>query len=235
MDRTAACEAMIEMLRREGITDPRVLSALRRVPREQFVTQEYADRAYDNVALPIAHGQTISQPYVVARMTQELRLTGSEHVLEIGTGTGYQTAILSLLAAGVVSVERIDLLADRARTLLAEMGFANVRIHVGDGSQGYPPAAPYDAILVTAGGPRIPPALPGQLATDPPGRLLMPVGPREEQHLVLLSGDPHSRAMRSLGPVRFVPLIGQDAWETSADEHPGDAPEGNRHGDSMQR
>lgn len=212
MDLTAAREALIETLRREGIVDPRVLDALRRVPRERFVPPDQASRAYDNAALPVAHGQTISQPYVVARMTQELRLTGREHVLEVGTGTGYQTAILSLLAGDVVSVERIAALADGAEELLAALGCANVRIYVGDGSLGYPPAAPYDAILVTAGGPHIPPALPGQLAADPPGRLLMPVGPREEQQLVLLSGDPHSRAMRNLGPVRFVPLIGDDAW-----------------------
>jgi protein-L-isoaspartate(D-aspartate) O-methyltransferase len=214
MDVTAAREALIATLRREGITDPRVLEAVRRVPRERFVSPEYRDRAYENAALPVAHGQTISQPYVVSRMTQELRLTGSEHVLEVGTGTGYQTAILSLLAADVVSVERIESLAVEAKDLLAHLGFAHIRIRVGDGSLGYPEAAPYDAILVTAGGPRIPPALPGQLAVNPPGRLLMPVGPREEQQLVLLSGDPHSRALRNLGPVRFVPLIGEDAWET---------------------
>lgn len=203
------------MLRREGIHDPRVLAALRRVPRERFVPPDLEDRAYENAALPIGGGQTISQPYVVARMTQELRLRGTERVLEVGTGTGYQTAILALLAAEVVSVERIPALAGQATALLADLGVTNARIYLGDGTQGYPAAAPYDAILVTAGGPRVPPTLAGQLAAAPPGRLLMPLGPREEQQLVLLSGDPRSRALRLLGPVRFVPLIGADGWEAS--------------------
>lgn len=206
-------EWLVARLRREGISDPRVLEAIRIVPRERFIADELAPRAYENEALPIAAGQTISQPYVVAHMTQALALDGSERVLEIGTGTGYQTMILSLLAKEVVSVERIESLASAAQARLADLGAHNVSIHVGDGTLGYPPSAPYDAILVSAGGPRVPTALAAQLRATPPGRLVMPVGPRDEQQLLLLSGDPHSRALRRLGPVRFVPLIGREGWE----------------------
>ncbi|MGH2411122.1 MAG: protein-L-isoaspartate(D-aspartate) O-methyltransferase [Chloroflexota bacterium] len=207
---------LLEQLRAEGIRDPRVLEAMRDVPREHFVPPNLADRAYENEALPVDQGQTISQPFVVARMTEALALKGTERVLEIGTGTGYQTAILAYLAAEVVSVERLAALADSARERLTSLGVTNVRVCVGDGSLGFPSRAPYDAIVVTAGGPRVPSRLAAQLAVNPPGRLVMPVGPRDEQQLLLLSGDPHSRAMRRLGPVRFVPLIGNEGWEVNA-------------------
>ncbi|HVA89022.1 MAG TPA: protein-L-isoaspartate(D-aspartate) O-methyltransferase [Chloroflexota bacterium] len=210
------CSWLLGQLRAEGISDPRVLGAIRRVPREHFVPANLASRAYENEALPVDQGQTISQPYVVACMTQALALTGTERVLEIGTGTGYQTAILANLAAEVVSVERIAALADAARRRLTSLGVRNVQLLVGDGSLGAPSGAPYDAIVVTAGGPRVPARLAAQLAISPPGRLIMPVGPRDEQQLLLLSGDPHSRALRRLGPVRFVPLIGNEGWEVSS-------------------
>src|SRR5260370_22127001 len=174
-------ERLVARLRREGISDSRVLEAIRIVPRERFIADELAPRAYENEALPIAAGQTISQPYVVAHMTQALALDGSERVLEIGTGTGYQTMILSLLAREVVSVERIESLARAAEARLADLGARNVSIHVGDGTLGYPPSAPYDAILVSAAGPRIPTALAAQLPASPPRRRCMPVRPRHER------------------------------------------------------
>lgn len=207
---------LLDQLRAEGIRDPRVLEAMNHIPREHFVPPNLADRAYENEALPVDQGQTISQPFVVARMTEALALKGTERVLEIGTGTGYQTAILAYLAAEVVSVERLPDLAASARERLASLGVTNAMVYVGDGSLGYRARAPYDAIVVTAGGPRVPARLAAQLAVNPPGRLVMPVGPREEQQLLLLSGDPHSRAMHRLGPVRFVPLIGTEGWEVKS-------------------
>lgn len=207
------CGWLLATLRGEGVRDWRVLEAMRRVPRERFVPLDMLDRAYENEALPVGDGQTICQPYVVARMTEALALKGTEHVLEVGTGTGYQTAILARLAAAVVSVERIPRLALAAQERLRLLEFRNVEVYVGDGTLGYAARAPYDAILVSAGGPRVPVALAAQLAPQPPGRLVMPVGPADEQQLFLLSGDPHSRALRCLGPVRFVPLIGQEGWE----------------------
>jgi protein-L-isoaspartate(D-aspartate) O-methyltransferase len=206
-------DTLIAKLRTDGITDQRVLEAIARVPRERFLPPAVASRAYEDVALPVAEGQTISQPFVVAAMTQALALTGTERVLEIGTGTGYQTAVLALLAAEVVSVERLPALAATARNVLADLGYANVSLVVADGTKGYPPRAPYDAILVAAAGPRVPVALAGQLAVNPPGRLVMPVGPRHEQQLLVLQGDPHSRGLRYLFPVRFVPLVGEEGWE----------------------
>ena len=204
---------LLATLRGAGISDIRVLEAIQRVPRERFVPSNMVERAYENEALPVGEGQTISQPTVVACMTQALALKGTERVLEVGTGTGYQTAILACLAAEVVSIERIPRLALAAGERLCGLGVRNAEVVVGDGTLGFARRAPYDAILVTAGGPRVPAPLAAQLAVNPPGRLVMPVGPPDEQQLLLLSGDPHSRAMRRLGPVRFVPLIGNQGWE----------------------
>ncbi|MGH2389273.1 MAG: protein-L-isoaspartate(D-aspartate) O-methyltransferase [Chloroflexota bacterium] len=208
------CGWLLTLLRGEGVSDARILEAIRQVPRERFVPPHMLGRAYENEALPVGEGQTISQPTVVASMTQALALNGTERVLEVGTGTGYQTAILARLAAEIVSIERIPSLARSAAERLRGLGVYNVEVHVGDGTLGYAARAPYDAIVVTAGGPRVPPALAAQLAVNPPGRLVIPVGPPDEQQLLLLSGDPHSRALRRLGPVRFVPLIGNQGWET---------------------
>ena len=184
-------------LRRRGITDERVLEAMARVPRELFVPAGAQELAYDDAALPLPFGQTISQPFVVAAMLQALALEGSEHVLDVGTGSGYQAALLRTLAAGVVSVERIAELAAQARLNLAAAGLTDVEVLVGDGSLGVPGRAPFDAIAVAAAAPSVPRALVEQLA--PGGRMVLPV----RDQLVLVSG---SRTRRIL-PARFVPLV----------------------------
>ncbi len=209
----AAGERMIaEHLKARGIRDPRVLDALRRVPRHRFIppaTDAYS-RAYADSALPIGEGQTISQPYVVALMSEALALTGAETVLEIGAGSGYQTAVLSLLAREIVAVERIPTLAARAGAALGAFGVTNVRLLVADGSRGWQQEAPYDAILVAAAAPTVPPELPRQL--KPGGRLVLPVGrDGEPQRLLVLTkasdgGD--AVTTRDLGAVAFVPLVG---------------------------
>lgn len=193
-----------------GIADGRVLDAMRRVPRELFVPGEQQEDAYYDGALPIAEGQTISQPYVVATMTEALRLGGREKVLEIGTGSGYQTAVLSLLAAQVFTVERIALLARQAQETLARFGADNVRFRVGDGSLGWPEHAPYDAILVTCAAPAVPQPLVQQLADG--GRLIVPVGPRGYQDLVRVRKHGATATEERLSPVAFVPLIGEHGW-----------------------
>jgi len=184
-------------LRRRGITDERVLDAMTRVPRELFVPPESRELAYDDAALRLPFGQTISQPYVVAVLLQALRLTGAERVLDVGTGSGYQAALLRTLAAGVVSVERIAALAVQARANLAAAGLADVEVLVGDGSLGVPGRAPFDAIAVAAAAPSIPRPLLEQLA--PGGRMVLPVRDR----LVLVSGS----KVTTLLPARFVPLV----------------------------
>ncbi len=193
-----------------GIADGRVLDAMRRVPRELFVPEEGREEAYYDGALPIDAGQTISQPYVVAHMTEVLRLGGQEKVLEIGTGSGYQTAVLSLLAAEVYTVERIAPLARQAQETLARFGANNVRFHLGDGSLGWPEHAPYDAILVTCAAPAVPQPLVQQLADG--GRLVVPVGPRGYQDLVLVRRRGGTVSEDRLSPVAFVPLIGEHGW-----------------------
>ncbi len=193
-----------------AIGDPRVLAAMRTVPRHLFCVPRDHLEAYRDHPLPIGEGQTISQPYMVALMTRELHLTGTERVLEIGTGSGYQAAILAELAAEVVSVERIPALADRARETLAELGYGNVRIEVGDGTLGWPESAPYDRIIVTAGSPEVPPSLKGQLADG--GTLIIPVGPRFLQSLtsVVRRGD---RFEEQAGcACTFVKLVGKEGW-----------------------
>lgn len=192
-------------LRPNGITDERVLEAMGEVPREEFLTGRLRRRAYDDRALPIPAGQTISQPLVVAAMTQALALRPGDRALEVGTGTGYQAAVLSRLCGRVTSVELEPELARLAAANLERLGYRNVAVVTGDGSLGWPAAAPYDAILVACAAPEVPPALVEQLA--PAGRLVMPVGPRDEQTLVLLTKGPEGRlAERTLFGVRFVPM-----------------------------
>ena len=193
-----------------GITTLRVLDAMRRVPRELFVPDEEQKSAYYDGALPIGEGQTISQPYVVAYMTEMLRLGGREKVLEIGTGSGYQTAVLSLLASEVYTVERIERLARLAQKKLARFGASNVRFRLGDGSLGWPEHAPYDAILVTCAAPAVPQPLVQQLAEG--GRMIVPVGPRGYQDLILVRRQGQEVAQDRLSPVAFVPLIGEHGW-----------------------
>ena len=198
-------------LRPRGIDDPRLLDALSRVPRDRFVPAPSRERAYGDHALPIAHGQTISQPFMVAVMTQALRLDGTERVLEVGTGSGYQTAILAELAGEVWSVERIPALAEEARLLLAELGYANVTVRSGDGSLGWPAHAPYDAILVTAATPRAPSPLLEQLSPDG-GILVAPVGDQDLHRLAVIQRQGTSYETRHSIGCRFVPLLGDQAW-----------------------
>lgn len=193
-----------------GISDPRVLKAMATVPRERFVPESQRDVAYYDGALPIGAGQTISQPYVVAHMSELLELTGEETVLEVGTGSGYQAAVLSLLAREVYTIERMEELAVQARQVLAELGYTNVSVRVGDGSAGWPEHAPYDAILVACAGPDVPPPLVEQLADG--GRLVIPVGPRGLQDLVLLRKQGAKITREKHSPVAFVPLIGEHGW-----------------------
>jgi protein-L-isoaspartate(D-aspartate) O-methyltransferase len=206
---------LLAELRREGVRDERVLAALEAVPRELFVEPRRRDQAYDNVALPIGQGQTISQPLVVGLMTQALALAGSEHVLEVGTGSGYQAAVLCRLARYVVSVERIPDLAERARARLSRLGCTNVEVHVSNGSLGWPAAAPYVAIVVTAGAPEVPAALVDQLADG--GRLVIPVGTRAAQHLLRVRRQGSRTTTEDLGPVRFVPLLGEQGWDEATE------------------
>lgn len=196
-----------------GITDPRVLAAMGEVRREDFVAPHRRAAAYDDRALPIEAGQTISQPYVVALMTEALELTETDRVLEVGTGSGYQAAILRCIVPRVVTIERIASLADSARARLERLGIDGVEVVAGDGTLGWPPGAPYDAIVVTAGGPSVPPALVEQLA--PGGRLVMPVGRLGSQELVRVRRRPDGSIVREdLGGVAFVPLVGEQGWTT---------------------
>lgn len=201
---------LLDELRAREISDPRVLDALARVPRERFVPAALVGRAYDNVALPIAGDQTISQPLMVALMTQALELAGGERVLEIGTGSGYQAAILAELAGEVVTVERLRELSESAREVLGELGYTSIRFHVGDGSLGCPEHAPYDAVLVTAGAPDYPAPLYRQL--KPGGRLVIPVGDEAAQTLRVVTKRETGPEIRDAGSCRFVPLIGEAAW-----------------------
>ncbi len=201
-----------EQLEGRGITDARVLDAFASVPRDRFVTAPDQAAAYEDHPLPIGGGQTISQPYIVALMAEALALQPSDHVLEVGAGSGYAAAILSCLAADVVAVERVPELAAAAAARLAELDYRNVRVVAGDGSTGVADAAPFDAICVSASAPRVPRALVGQLA--PGGRLVVPVGSPDEQQLVRVWLDQQGRARAErLGAVRFVPLVGEQGWQ----------------------
>lgn len=198
-------------LRRRGIHDPRVLLAFATVPREEFVPPQLIDHAYDDVPLPIGGGQTISQPYVVAITAQALELTGSERVLEIGTGSGYAAAVLGELGSEVHTVERIPELATTAAERYARLGTTNVHVHQGDGTLGWPERAPYEAIAVSAGAPRPPPALLEQLTIG--GRIILPMGDPDNQSLVRITRRAHHQYVEeSLGYVRFVPLLGEQGW-----------------------
>lgn len=198
----------------KDVKDTRVLEAMRRIPRERFVPDGERYAAYQNYPLPIGYGQTISQPLIVGLMTQALLLTGCERVLEVGTGSGYQTALLSLLATSVVTVERLVPLARRADEVLVELGYENIVVHAVDETVGWPESAPYDAIIVTAAAPEVPLALLEQLA--PGGRLVIPVGSRNLQELVRIIKTPEGAIRHNLGPCRFVPLLGTDAWPDAA-------------------
>ncbi len=197
---------MVEsQLRLRGIADQRVLDAMARVPRHEFAPESYRDQAYEDHPLPIEEGQTISQPYIVALMLAALELKATDKVLEVGTGSGYVTALLCELTASVFSIERHAALADDATELLDRLGYSNVKVIVGDGSQGYPPQAPYDAILVSAAAPELPRALLAQLAEG--GRMMIPVGRPDAQQLQLIrmqNGQPHT-TLREF--CRFVPLV----------------------------
>ncbi len=203
--------AMVEdQLRRRGLRDERVLEALFRVPRHEFVPLGFVEAAYEDRPLPIGESETISQPYIVAAMTAAVRVQPGDKALEIGTGSGYQAAVLAHLGATVYSVERNPRLADVARERLKRLGYQGIEVTAGDGSEGYPAAAPYQVILVTAAAPVIPHPLLEQLADG--GRMVIPVGDLQHQDLQLIFKHRNELAKRTLDPCQFVPLIGKHAW-----------------------
>ncbi|MDP9238218.1 MAG: protein-L-isoaspartate(D-aspartate) O-methyltransferase [Chloroflexota bacterium] len=206
---------MLRLVRR-SVTDPRIIEAMEAVPRERFVAPELRSSAYDDAALPIGEAQTISQPLMVAILLAALQLRSSDRVLEVGTGSGYQAALLSRLASEVITVERVPALTERARAVLAGMGCNNVKVFQSRDALGWPPAAPYDAIVVAAGAPHVPRILIDQLAHG--GKIVMPVGPRSSQELIRVTKTSYGVALARLGPCRFVPLIGKDAWDEGASE-----------------
>jgi protein-L-isoaspartate(D-aspartate) O-methyltransferase len=206
-------ERMVEeQLGRRGITDARILDAMRQVPRHLFVEEALRERAYGDHPLPIGEQQTISQPYIVALMTSLLAMAGPEKVLEIGTGSGYQTAVLARLARRVCSIERLPGLATRARALLEGLGYTTVWIRVGNGALGWPDEAPFDRILVTAGGPSVPPPLFQQLAEG--GRMVLPIGEAASQTLTLVEKLEGTMRTTPHGDCMFVKLVGKYAWES---------------------
>lgn len=203
-----------EQLRARGVRDARVTAAMEELPRERFVAPTEAPSAYEDRALPIADGQTISQPYMVGVMTAALRLQPGHRVLEIGTGSGYQTAVLSRLAAQVYTVERIPDLARGAQRLLDELGLANIAFRIGDGTLGWPEEAPFDRILVTAGAPHVPQPLVEQLVDG--GRLVLPVGLSSTQTLIAIDRYGNRTVEHALMDCRFVPLLGREGWADGA-------------------
>jgi len=210
-DFAAARAELVGFLRRE-IKDERVLSAMGRVPREFFVPGAYQQSAYDDRPLPIDMGQTISQPLIVAMMIEALELSGKEKVLEIGTGSGYQAAILAEMTQWVVTVERHQKLAEKAKEVLDKLGYTNIEVHPAERTLGWRREAPYEAIIVAAGAPRVPQELLNQLASD--GRLVIPVGSHYEQNLLKVVKREHNIMTQNLGPCRWVPLIGEEAWDS---------------------
>lgn len=207
-------EAMVSrQIEKRGVTNPLVLKAMRSVPRHLFVPQDMRAMAYEDRPLPIGQGQTISQPYIVAYMTQMLRLCGGEKVLEIGTGHGYQAAVLSRIASHVYTVESVPELAEQAKRNLRELGYDNITVRVGDGTQGWPEEAPFNGILATASGPSVPEVLKEQLASG--GRLVMPIGAyRLGQQIVrVIRGADGSFHQEKMLDVAFVPLVGKYGWE----------------------
>ena len=202
---------MVEsQIRKRGVTDERVLQAMASVPRHEFVPPFWINQAYADEPLPIGHGQTISQPYIVAAMAAALALTGSENVLEIGTGCGYQAAVISLLAREVHTVEILPDLAQSAAERLQRLGYTSVQVHAGDGTLGWPTFGPYDAVLVAAAAPSVPEPLLQQLAEG--GRLIAPVGEEDKQVLQVITKHESKLLVKQGGPCRFVPLMGQHGW-----------------------
>jgi protein-L-isoaspartate(D-aspartate) O-methyltransferase len=199
-----------QQLRGRDVVDERVLAAMQRVPRELFVPERLQRRAYEDAALPIGEGQTISQPYMVARIAEALALTGNEHVLDVGTGSGYQAAVLAELADEVDTIERIPALAEQARDNLKAAGYERVQVHVGDGSQGLAARAPFSAIAVAAAAPELPQTLYEQLELR--GRLVVPVGRRGVQQLQVIVRSPEGPAVLRSVPCRFVPLLGEEGF-----------------------
>ena len=210
-DRELRVQMVERQIAQRGVRDPRVLQALREVPRHLFVPDSQRRHAYEDRALPIANGQTISQPYIVAVMTELLDARPDDTVFEIGTGSGYQTAILARLASHVISIERHSPLAESARRLFEELGITNVDIRVGDGTEGVPEAAPFGRILVTAGAPAVPEVLKDQLAVD--GRLVVPVGPPGHQVLTVVDRTSEGFEHHERDACVFVPLIGRHGWK----------------------
>jgi len=203
---------MVEtQIRKRGIANERVLQVMATVPRDEFVPPQWIAQAYADEPLPIGHGQTISQPYIVAAMAAALGLTGSENVLEIGTGCGYQAAVVSMLAREVHTVELLPDLAQSAAERLQRLGYANVHVHTGDGTLGWPEPSPYDAILIAAAAPAVPEPLLQQLAEG--GRLIAPVGEEDKQELHLVTKREGQLLVKQGGPCRFVPLMGQHGWQ----------------------
>ncbi len=207
---TDPLQMLIETLRAEGVTDEKVLAAMAVTDRAEFVLDEYRSQAYDNAPLPIGFGQTISQPLVVGLMTQALQLEPESKVLEVGTGSGYQAAILARLSSEVITVERVPELAQRAAAILARLGLTNVKVRTGSAAAGWPEEAPYDRILITAGAPRLPVRLLARLR--PGGRLVVPVGSLRSQRLLVIEKGSQGIKEHDLGAVQFVPLIGEGAW-----------------------
>ena len=210
MDFEAVRARLIEHLSTE-IRDERVLAAMARVPRERFVPPHSQHSAYEDRPLPIGFDQTISQPFIIALMTEALELTGNEKVLEVGTGSGYQAAILAELARLVITTERLPALAEGARKVFDSLGYTNIEVHLAEETLGWQGGAPYDAIMVTAGAPRVPADLLAQLAIN--GRLVIPVGSRYVQELYKITKRRKKNTVQDLGGCRFVSLIGKDAWE----------------------
>jgi protein-L-isoaspartate(D-aspartate) O-methyltransferase len=207
-------EMIEKQLRRRGIRDAGVLAAMISVPRHEFVAEELRAHAYDDLPLPIGGGQTISQPYIVAAMTAALHLQPTDRVLEIGTGCGYQAAVLSRLATEVFTIERRPELASAASAKLTRLGYANAHVHCGDGTLGLPELAPFDAILVAAAAPAVPKPLLAQLAEG--GRLILPVGEAEHQELQLIERHGDAFLTKRLEGCRFVPLVGYHGWQESS-------------------
>jgi protein-L-isoaspartate(D-aspartate) O-methyltransferase len=209
MDFEKARAGLVKQLSTE-IKDERVLTAMARVPRERFVPPQSQHLAYADMPLPIGHEQTISQPFIVALMTEALELTGNEKVLEVGTGSGYQAAILAELAQRVITTERLSVLAETAREILTNLGYTNIEVYVAEEILGWQREAPYDAIMVTAAAPRVPVDLLNQLKFG--GRLVIPVGSRYVQELYKITRRKKGNIVENLGGCRFVSLIGRDAW-----------------------
>ena len=210
-DRDRRVQMVERQIAARGVRDPRALEAMQEVPRHLFVPDDQRGHAYEDRALPIANGQTISQPYIVAVMTELLAPKADHRVLEIGTGSGYQTAILSRLSRQVISIERHRELAETARRIFDTLGLGNIDIRVGDGSEGLPEEAPFDRILVTAGAPSVPESLKEQLGDR--GRLVLPVGPSGYQHLTIVDRFGSSFEQQEREACVFVPLIGRHGWQ----------------------